>query len=84
MMAALATASHGDWSNPGNGKFRPLVEAGQSLLNMLADAARRAQDYSRLQGLPRRYLDDAGLTPAELDAALGVATDREASLAHGV
>jgi hypothetical protein len=73
-MAALASASHGSWSNPG-----------KSLLAMLADAARRAQDYSRLQGLSRRYLDDAGLTPAELDAALGVA-DLEATLpfAHSV
>jgi hypothetical protein len=83
-MAALASASHGAWSNPGHGKHRPVVEAGQSLLNLLAEAARRAQDYSRFQGLSRRYLDDAGLTPAELDAALGVASDLEPALAHGV
>ena len=69
-MAASLTTSHGSWSNPGNGKFRPVLEVGQSILNLLAASARRAADYSRLQGLGRRYLDDAGLTPAEFETAL--------------
>ena len=42
----------------------------QQILNSLAASARRAADHSRLQGLSRRYLDDAGVTPGELDAAL--------------
>jgi len=57
-MAASFTTSHGSW-------------VGQSILNLLAASARRASDYSRLQGLSRRYLDDAGVTPAEFEAALG-------------
>jgi hypothetical protein len=62
---------------------------GKSFFSVLLDAARRAADYSRMQGLPRHYLDDAGLTPAEIDAALTDAgvVDRFAStrsLAHSV
>jgi hypothetical protein len=88
-MAASLSASHGFWSNPGNGKIPSVVESGQSILNLLVAAARRAADYSRLQGLPRHYLDDAGLTPAEFHAALadvGVVDRRESTstLAHSV
>jgi len=88
-MAALLTASHNDWSKPNPGKFRPAVEAVQSLLNVIVERARRAADYSRLAGLQRRYLDDAGLTPAEFNAAIDdvVAFERQgtpASFAHSV
>ena len=88
-MAASLSASHGDWSNPNHGKFRPVIEAGHSFLNMIVERARRASDYSRLAGLQRRYLDDAGLTPAEFDAAIDdiVAFESRgttASLTHSV
>jgi hypothetical protein len=83
------SASHGVWSNPGNGNFQPAAKVGKSILDALLAAARRAADYSRLQGLPRHYLDDAGVTPAEFDSALADAgvVDRFAStrsLAHSV
>ena len=35
------------------------------------EAAQRASDRSRLAGLPRRYLDDIDMTPAELDEEVG-------------
>jgi hypothetical protein len=73
-MAARLSASH---------------NTGFNLFSMIVERARRAADYSRLAGLQRRYLDDAGLTPAEFDAAIDgmVAYDRAgttASLAHSV
>ena len=43
---------------------------GQHILNLVGEAARRAADRSRFASLPRRYLDDVGMTPGELDAAL--------------
>ena len=59
-----------------------------STLAMIVERARLAADYSRLAGLSRHFLDDAGLTPAELDAAIdGVAFEHGASagsLAHSV
>ncbi len=62
---------------------------GLNIICMIVERARRAADYSRLVGLQRRYLDDAGVTPAEFDAALDdvVAFERQgsmASLAHSV
>jgi hypothetical protein len=61
----------------------------QSIIGMIVERARRAADYSRLAGLQRRYLDDAGVTPAEFDAAIDdvVSFERQgslASLAHSV
>lgn len=50
-----------------------------STLSMIVSRARLAADYSRLAGLPLRYLDDAGLTPAELDAGI----DGSVLIAHG-
>jgi hypothetical protein len=47
-----------------------VFSVGQYILNFVAAAALRAADRRRLAALPRRYLDDAGLTLADLDAAL--------------
>lgn len=79
-MAAFLSSSHGAGSDRGNGKFRSIVDAGQSVLNMLASSARRAADYSHFQGLSRRYLDDAGLTPGQLDAAVASVFSRSQSM----
>ena len=59
-----------------------------STLALIVERARIAADYSRFAALPGRYLDDAGLTRGELDAAIdGVAFENfgtTASLAHSV
>ena len=47
-----------------------MTAPGQYILTRVADAARRAADRSRFAALPRRYLDDVGMTFADLDAAL--------------
>jgi hypothetical protein len=57
-------------TNPGNNNFRSVSAAGQHILNLVGEAARRAVDNSRFAALSRRYLDDAGMTPGELSAAL--------------
>jgi len=41
------------------------------ILNQLAERAEAAVDRSRLAGLPRRYLDDAGMTIGDRAAILG-------------
>jgi len=41
------------------------------ILNELAERAHAAVDRSRLAALPRRYLDDIGMTVAERAAILG-------------
>jgi hypothetical protein len=69
--------------------FASASRNGQSFLDLLAAAARRAADYSRFQGMSRRYLDDAGVTPGELDAALAQAgvlgrCELTRALAHSV
>jgi hypothetical protein len=60
-----------------------------NFLTLIVERARRAADYSRLAGLQRRHLDDAGLTPAELGAAIEGVVAFESlgstdSLAHSV
>ena len=57
-------------TNPGNTNFRSVAALGQHILNQIGEAARRAADRSRFAALSRRYLDDAGMTPGELGAAL--------------
>lgn len=47
-----------------------IGSACQHLLNIVAEAATRASERSRYAALPRRYLDDVGITIAERDAAL--------------
>jgi len=55
---------------PRSGASVSLLAVSQYILNFAAATARRAADRRRLVGLPRRYLDDAGITPADFDAAL--------------
>ena len=43
----------------------------KGILNQLAERADAAVDRSRLAALPRRYLDDVGMTVAERAAILG-------------
>ena len=50
--------------------FRRIGSVCQHLLNIVAEAATRASERSRYAALPRRYLDDVGMTIAERDAAL--------------
>ena len=50
--------------------IRRIGSACQHLLNIVAEAATRAAERSRYAALPRRYLDDVGMTIAERDAAL--------------
>ena len=57
-------------SNPSNGNFASVWATGQHILTLVAAAAQRAADRSRFAALPRRHLDDAGMTLADLDAAL--------------
>ncbi len=52
------------------GSIRLIGSACQHLLNIVAEAATRASERSRYAALPRRYLDDVGMTIAERDAAL--------------
>jgi hypothetical protein len=57
-------------SNPAKGHPAGVVAVGQYILNSVTTAARRSADRRRLAMLPRRYLDDAGITLGELDSAL--------------
>ena len=41
------------------------------ILNNLAEQAERSAERSRFAQLPRRYLDDVGMTIAERDAHVG-------------
>jgi len=50
--------------------IRRIGSACQQLLNLVGEAATRAAERSRYAALPRRYLDDVGMTIAERDAAL--------------
>jgi hypothetical protein len=50
--------------------FPSVAVAGQYILNLVGEAARRAADRSRFAALSRRQLDDVGMTPGELRAAL--------------
>lgn len=69
-MTALRTTAPHYGFNPGNGNPASILAAGQHILNRVVAAAQRAADRSRFAALSRRYLDDAGMTLAELDAAL--------------
>ena len=42
----------------------------KQILNNLAEQAQRSAERSRFAQLPRRYLDDVGMTIAERDAQL--------------
>ena len=88
-MTAFRMTAPGAWTDPGNNGFRSLTAAGQHILNLIGEAARRAADRSRFAALSRRYLDDVGMTPGELDAALLGAGDIDpriapSALAHSV
>ena len=50
--------------------FRSVAAAGQHILTLVGEAARRAADRSRFAALSRRHLDDVGMTPGELGVAL--------------
>ena len=65
MSASRMTAPGASFDNGSNG-FHALAAAGQHILNLVGEAARRAADRGRYAALPRRYLDDVGMTPAEL------------------
>lgn len=68
-----------------NSSFCSVAARGQYILNLVGEAARRAADRSRFAALSRRYLDDAGLTPGELYAALrGAGALDPRALAHSV
>ncbi len=76
-------------TNPGNSNFGSVRAAGKYILDLVGEAARRATDRSRLAALSRRYLDDVGMTPGELSAALpGVCgfdpRNTPSALAHSV
>ncbi len=45
--------------------FRAAATLGQHILTLVGDAARNAADRGRFAALPRRYLDDAGMTPSD-------------------
>lgn len=62
-------SSHSHHSLNG-GSIRLIGSVCQHLLNIVAEAAARASERSRYAALPRRYLDDVGMTIAERDAAL--------------
>ena len=88
-MTAFRMTAPGAWTNPGNNNFRSVAAMGQHILNLVGEAARRAVDRSRFAALPRRYLDDVGMTPGELDAALPGAGEVDpriapSALAHSV
>ncbi len=64
-----ANSNHSRHSLEG-GSIRLIGSVCQYLLNIVAEAATRASERSRYAALPRRYLDDVGMTIAERDAAL--------------
>ena len=52
--------------------FSGAVRMSKQILNAMAERAAIAADRSRFAALPARYLDDVGLTEAELASALGL------------
>ncbi len=72
--------------SPGPRRFRALTSVGQHILNSLTAAAQRAADRSRFAGLPRRYLDDVDMTPAERELQIPHVEPVEApsALVHSV
>ena len=88
-MTTFRMTAPGASNNPGQNLFHSVAAAGQYILNLVGEAARRAADRSRFAALSRRHLDDVGMTPGELDAALpgaGAGDPRIApsALAHSV
>jgi len=88
-MTTFRMIAPGAWTNPGSNNFRSIAATGQYILNLVRESARRAADRSRLAALSRRHLDDAGMTPGELVAALPGAGDVDpriapSALAHSV
>jgi hypothetical protein len=68
---AQASAHFHQIHHPFDGSgIRRIGSACQHLLNLVAEAATRASERSRYAALPRRYLEDVGMTIAERDAAL--------------
>jgi hypothetical protein len=59
------THSHADFG------ISPAVRFAKRILNQLAERAEAAVDRSRLAALPRRYLDDVGMTLGERAAIVG-------------
>jgi hypothetical protein len=55
---------------PATSGLASVVKFGQHFLTLIGDAGRRADDQRRFAALPRRYLDDAGLTPADFPVSL--------------
>jgi hypothetical protein len=45
--------------------FSGVLAVGQHFLTFLGESARRADEQRRFAALPRRYLDDADLTPSD-------------------
>ncbi len=58
-----------------------VATVGQHILNRLAESARRAADRGRFAALPRRYLDDVGMTPGDFASALEPMQPRDAAVA---
>ncbi len=66
MSASRSTAAEASASS----RFASLLTRGQHFLTLIGDAGRRAEDQRRFAALPRRYLDDAGMTPADFPVSL--------------
>jgi hypothetical protein len=60
---------------------RAVQTIGQHILTLVAEAGRRAADRGRFAALPRRYLDDVGMTPGDFAAALDTMQPRDATVA---
>jgi hypothetical protein len=82
-MSASAFVAPGAGSPFRSGGSRSFAAIGQYILNLVGAAARRAADRRRFSGLPRRYLDDVDMTPAELEAALAQLDSLDARQAPG-
>ena len=68
-MTTSVLKAPGNWNNSNPGLFSNAVTLGQLLLNLVTEAAGRAADRSRFAGMPARYLDDVGMTRADIEAA---------------
>ncbi|MGD0641795.1 MAG: hypothetical protein ABSC22_13695 [Roseiarcus sp.] len=69
-MTQLSSHSNHSHHSFDGASIRRIGSACQHLLNIVGEAAIRASERSRYAALPRRYLDDVGMTIAERDAAL--------------
>jgi hypothetical protein len=66
MSASRSTAAQASATS----RFASLVTLGQHFLTRIGESARRADDQRRFAALPRRYLDDAGMTPSDFRLSL--------------